>query len=200
MRKRNILVRGVGVNDSNYNVKKMDIIDGVRKVTWECPFYKRWANLLNRCYSEKEWSRQPTYKDCKVCDEWLYFMNFKRWMEQQDWEGKELDKDLLFKGNKVYSPETCIFVHRKVNMFTNTRGASRGEYMIGVYWHKTAGKFAAQCSDPLVDSRGHLGLFNTEIEAHTAWKNQKHLYACQLADSEYVDDLRLAEALRTRYI
>ena len=193
-------VYGWGINDANYKISKGVQVDGKWKKTWVCPFYQKWASMLERSFSKGVKSRQPTYDGCMVCDEWRYFSNFKKWMETQDWEGKELDKDILFKGNRVYSPDTCIFLHPKVNTFVVDCGASRGEYMIGVYWHKAAGKFQSQCRSPFKKGKQYLGLFDTEIEAHTAWKNQKHIYACQLADSEYVDDIRLAEALRTRYI
>ena len=73
--------------------------------------------MLQRCYSESHLVRQPTYKGCSVCEEWLTFSNFKSWMEQQDWEGKQLDKDLLVYKNKIYSPETCVFVSSVINSF-----------------------------------------------------------------------------------
>ena len=77
-------------------------------------------------------SVSPTYKGCSVSEEWLRFSNFKRWMEKQDWDGKQLDKDILFEGNKVYSAETCVFVTSVVNSFTSDSGAKRGEWLIGV--------------------------------------------------------------------
>ena len=195
LRKRNKLVCGVGVNDADYNV--YESVNG--KHTWRCPFYETWKSMLNRCYSEKYKSKNPTYKGCSVCDEWLIFSNFKRWMETQDWGDKQLDKDLLKEGNKIYSSEYCIFIDRKINMFVIDRGASRGEYMIGVCWKKNRSKFQSHCSNPFTGKLKHLGYFNTELEAHLAWKECKHEISCQLAESEYCKDPRLTEALRTRY-
>ena len=199
LRKRTRLVQGVGVNDADYNVKEHAIVDGKDKIVWVCPFYQTWERMLERCYSEKLHKKRASYKGCKVCDEWLIFSNFKRWMETQDWQGKQLDKDLLVEGNKVYSPDTCIFVHRRVNSFVTSRVHARGKYMLGVSWHKGSNNFTVSCRDPFTGKNGHLGIYTDELEAHLAWKARKHELACQLADSEYVTDERLANALRTRY-
>ena len=198
-RKCNRLVYGVGVNDADYNVYEYAVVDGKRKFIWICPFYRSWMDMLKRCYSEKFQSTYPTYKGCSVCDEWLKFSNFKAWMEQQDWKGKQLDKDLLKEGNKIYSPDYCIFVERKINMFVTDSGAARGEYMIGVHWHKRDEKFQSRCNNPFTGKQEHLGHFTNELEAHLAWKKRKHEIACQLAESELVSDPRLAEALKVRY-
>ena len=190
---------GVGINDADYNVTKHAIVDGKGKMVWICPFYRTWKGMLERCYSEKYHVRKPTYKDCTVCGEWIYFSKFKSWMETQDWKGKQLDKDLLKVGNKVYCPEWCIFVDGKINNFVNDHGNKRGEYIIGVYWDKYKNKFRSMCRNPFTVKQEDLGRFTTELEAHLAWKSRKHELACLLADSEYCTDPRLAEALRTRY-
>ena len=156
--------------------------------------------MLKRCYSSDFHNRRPTYKDCEVCEEWKYFMNFKKWMEKQDWEGKQLDKDFLFKGNRVYSPETCVFIPNIINSFTMDCGANRGKYMIGVYWSEDKGKFRSCCRNPFTGKTEFLGYFNNELEAHLTWKKRKHELACQLADSEHVTDERVADALRKWYI
>ncbi len=200
LRKRNKLIQGVGVNDADYNVYEYETIGGKKKIVWRCKFYQTWKNMLERCYSNNFQSKNPTYKGCSTCDDWLIFSKFRTWMESQDWEGKQLDKDLLVEGNKVYSPDDCIFVHPTVNKFTTDHGNARGEYMIGVYWSKNAGKFMSQCCNPFNGKQEHLGYFTNELEAHLAWKTRKQGHACMLADSEFVTDPRLAEALRTRYL
>lgn len=194
------LVRGVGINDADYNVCEHIVVDGKCKTITKCPFYRVWTSILERCYSDKFHQTNPTYRDCKVCDEWLIFSNFKRWMETQDWRGKHLDKDLLVEGNKVYSPDTCIFVNQIINSFVTDRKNDRGQYMIGVNWHKRTGKFVSQCSNPFIGRQEHLGLFTNELDAHLAWKARKHELACILADSEYCNDPRLAQVLRTKYL
>ena len=195
------LVYGVGINDADYVVTEWETIrvNGVRKkkLVWYCPYYRVWHGMLQRCYSTKFRERFPTYKGCSVSKGWLTFSNFRRWMEAQDWEGMQLDKDLLFEGNKVYSKETCVFVTREVNSFTTDSGASRGEWLIGVYWNKGDNKFKSQCSNPLTKKREYLGLFDSELEAHQAWLKRK-LQLAHLLAVEQTDE-RVAKALVERY-
>ena len=196
------LVYGVGINDADYVVQKFEqlgYVDGKkkRKLVWICPYYERWAHMLARCYSAKLHERRPTYAGCAVSEEWLTFSRFKSWMEKQDFEGKQLDKDLLFEGNKVYSPETCVFVTQMVNTFTTDSGASRGEWLIGADWDKQAEKFRSQCSNPFTKKQEFLGLFATEQEAHEAWRKRKLELAHELAAIQ--TDPRVAKALIDRY-
>ena len=200
------LIQGVGINDADYVVKVSEYLEEIlpsgkkkRKLVWFCPYYSRWTDMLRRCYSKKLHEKRPTYLGCTVCKEWLTFSSFREWMTTQEWEGKELDKDLLIDGNKIYSPETCVFVSREVNIFVITRGKSRGEYLIGCHWDKRDKKFLSKCCNPFTKKRKFLGYFSTELEAHLVWKKRKHEYACQLADSEYVTDERIALVLRTKY-
>lgn len=202
MRSKPRLVYGVGINDVGYVTQKWETIGYVNgkrkwKLVWVCPYYRTWENMLMRCYSTKFQERNPTYKGCSVSEEWLTLSVFKDWMVTQSWEGSQLDKDLLFEGNKVYSPETCVFVTRGVNMFTIDRGNDRGEWLIGVYWDKVKGKFVSRCNNPFTKKREHLGLFTCEREAHEAWLKRKLELARQLA-AEQTDE-RVAKALIERY-
>ena len=191
-------VYGVGTNDADYNVSLHEQVGGKKTLIWRCPYYSRWRSMLTRCYSKKHLEKHPTYVGCSVCEYWLTFSNFRAWMEQQDWENKQLDKDLLVAGNKEYGPNTCVFVTSVVNLFVTDRYNDRGEYPIGV--HAFRDKFAAQCCNPFAKKPDYLGLFDCPDEAHLAWKVRKHELACQLAESEYVTDERVAQALRTRYL
>jgi len=196
------LVHGVGINDAGYATQRFETIvcsDGKRKqkFVWRCPYYRVWKSVLERCYSEKYQKRHPTYKGCSVSEEWHTFSNFRAWMEKQDFEGKHLDKDLLFEGNKVYSAETCVFVAGVVNTFTNDRAAARGEWQIGLYWHKPSEKFLAQCSNPFTNKKEHLGYFTYEQQAHEAWRKRKLELAHELAAIQ--EDPRVAVALVDRY-
>lgn len=186
------LVYGVGVNDADYTVKPSPNSGRAR-----CPFHRAWENMLSRCYNKGFLIKKQTYIGCTVCEEWLTFSNFKRWMEQQDWQGKHLDKDILFAGNKVYSPETCVFVSPSVNKFLPDRAASRGAFPIGVDFDSRINKFRARCGNPITTNDEYLGYFNCPEDAHKAWKKRKHELACQLADLQ--TDERVAEALRARY-
>lgn len=102
---------GFGVNDANYPVNITTGEGKLRKIVWRCPYYQKWVNMLDRVYGN---SNKPSYENTCVCDEWANFTNFKMWMEQQDWFGKELDKDLKGDGS-LYGPDTCVFVSKKVN-------------------------------------------------------------------------------------
>lgn len=185
-------VFGVGVNDADYVTEKR--INGKCVI---CPFYLSWRNMLQRCYSKNYQERQPTYKDCSVCEEWLTFSKFKEWMDSQYWYMMQLDKDLLVKGNKVYSPETCIFISRQLNTFTTESSAKRGEFPIGVYFNKKNERLHSQCNNPFTKKEEHLGYFDCPNEAHEEWRKRKHEHACKWAD--IVEDPRLKKALRERY-
>ena len=195
------LVYGIGINDADYVVVKWETIEvngkQKKKLVWYCPYYRVWRSMLQRCYSPQAQERNPTYKGCSVSEQWITFSNFRLWMESQDWEGKQLDKDLLFEGNKVYSGETCVFVTKAVNTFTIDCGASRGECLIGVYWDKRAGKFQSKCSNPFTKKQEHLGYFTSELEAHQAWLKRKLELSTLLAEEQ--TDERVAKALIERY-
>lgn len=192
VRRKVKLVCGIGVNDADYPVKH--VMAGVKVV---CKFYLKWQSMLERCYSSKYQKIFPAYNDCSVCEEWLTFSNFKAWMERQDWHGKELDKDLLVEGSRVYSPETCLFVDSKVNLFLTDSRKSRGLYPLGVSWSKHANKFRARCSNPFTGKDVHLGYFDCKIKAHNEWKLAKYNFACAL--SEVINDDRVSAALILKY-
>lgn len=186
-------VQGVGVNDSGYRTQ---YFTGGKRV-WICPFYKTWKDMLVRAYSEREQKRYPRYEGCSVCEEWLTFSNFKAWMEVQEWEGCQLDKDLLFPGNKIYSPETCLFVPQEINKFLTESTASRGEWPIGVHFKKSGGTFHSQVNNPFTKIREYLGSFDSPEEAHLAWLKRKSELATELAKTQ--SDDRVAAALIARY-
>lgn len=181
------LVRGVGVNDATY--KTQPVINGKREI---CPFYRKWADMLNRCYSEKELAKRPSYAGCSVAVEWLNFMAFREWMDRQAWKGMHLDKDILVQGNRVYSPNTCIFVTQQLNKFMTDSGAARGEYPIGVEFQKIAGKFRSLCCNPITGKREHLGYFADQDSAHQAWIQRKTQIAKDLSAMQSDDRVRQA--------
>ena len=196
------LVYGVGINDADYVTQKFQYLgrDNGRKLAkklWTCPYYTVWTGVLERCYSKRKQLKSKSYIGCYVCEEWKYFSNFKAWMEQQDWEGKQLDKDLLFPNNKIYSPETCVFVSQLVNKFITESNASRGQYMIGTHWKSANNCFQANVRNPFTNKTEYLGLFDTELEGHCAWLTRKLELARLLAAEQ--DDSRVAEALIKRY-
>lgn len=193
----NKLVCGVGINDSDYKLHRFELIDGSYRRIWICPFYQAWRDMLTRCYSDNYQSRKPTYKGCSVSEKWHVFSNFKEWMESQEWEGLCLDKDLLFHGNKVYGPDTCIFISKALNNFLGDCRKARGEYPIGVSWHKRTASFRSDCMNPFTGRKESLGHFESAAMAHEAWRRRKHQLACAYADIQ--EDQRVADALRKRY-
>lgn len=180
-------VFGVGVNDAEYVTQPT--INGKTVV---CPFYKRWVNMLERCYSAKLHEKRPTYIGCSVTNEWLTFSKFKFWMEGESWDGKHLDKDLLLLGNKVYGPELCVFIPRHLNNLLNKNESSRGDFPIGVNFDKKSGKFIAFCS--VNGKEANLGKFFTPHDAALAYRKFKSDHVRRIAE-DYVSDLKLYNGL-----
>ncbi len=192
------LVRGVGINDADYNVSrgKYEVIEGVRKwrTTWKCPIHQHWVNMLRRCYSADAYT---TYEGCYVCTDWLTFSNFRAWVLTQEYEGFSLDKDLLYKANKVYSPTTCVFIDHKTNCFLHDGKSWRGEYLLGVSFHQHNKMFRSRCRNPFTKSTELLGYFHSESAAHYAYCNRKLELATQL--STLYTDPRIQNALLARF-
>jgi len=184
---RRKLVHGIGVNDSNYLTIRD--LDGVR---FRCPYYIKWTEMIRRCYSKKSLINRSTYLGCSVCDVWLLFSNFKKWMINQDWHGKHLDKDLIKVGNKVYSPEFCRFITPGLNALMTNHGAARGKYPIGVCFHEASGKYSAQIN--IKGSRVYLGIYSSPEEAASVYIESKVKVILQAA-SEQKDRL-IANGLR----
>lgn len=158
-------VYGVGINDADYFVR--ETING-KRIT--CPYYATWTEMIRRCYSKAEHKRNPTYENCSAADEWLYFSTFKLWMEKQDWRGKQLDKDILFPGNKLYSPATCRFISSQLNSVLVNCNNNCGRF-VGYSLHKKTGKYRSRVKD---GSRIiYLGLFNDPLDSHAAWVSAK---------------------------
>ena len=141
-----------------------------------CWQYKLWSNMLKRCFNEGVKDKQPAYKDVTCCEDWLSFGNFLEWVNKEvDYKGKPdgycLDKDLIIKGNKVYSPETCSFVPRAVNNLLTSRGAARGKWPVGVCFDTCKGMFTVQVNHFGVLQK--LGLYKTPEEASAVYKVAK---------------------------
>lgn len=156
-----------------------------------------WNHMLERCYSEKYKQAHKTYESCTVDERFHHFQYFAEWCNSQVGfvnKGWHLDKDILVKGNKIYSPDICVFVPQEVNVFYTKRDLDRGDYPIGVYWHNPTSKYRAQIS--LNGLRKHLGLFESPEGAYEAYKEAKEAYAKELA-YKYKDivDNRVYDAL-----
>lgn len=192
------LIHGVAFNDADYKVSKYSVVDGKSVRVWICPIYLTWKNMIDRCYSSYKGKPESKYFDCRVESEWLVFSNFKSWMVIQDWAGKELDKDILFPGNKIYSNENCVFVSSRLNTFLVDNLSRRGEFPIGVSWSSKEKTFKSACRNPFTGKTDFLGSFGCPKLAHHAWRVAKHGHALRYADMQ--TDPRVAQALRTRYL
>ena len=176
-------VHGIGVLGAKYPSR----VDGIQ--TKE---YDLWYNMLVRCYSDTYQKKKPTYEGCKVSENFKSYEYFYEWCNKQigfNNEGWQLDKDLLTKGNKVYSENTCVFLPREINQILVKRTASRGEHLIGVYWHSKGKAFRAQVNK----NKGkpeHLGSFKTELEAFNAYKTAKESFIKEVANKfkSQIDD------------
>ena len=146
--------------------------------------YERWCSMLKRCYNDTYQKKNPTYIGCKVSDKFKIYEYFYDWCNQQigfsnkDWQ---LDKDLLAKGNKIYSESTCVFIPREINSLLVKSTASRGKHLIGVCWCKRDRAFIARVRKNKGRSE-HLGLFKTELEAFNAYKQAKESFVKEQAE------------------
>ena len=172
-------VFGIGIAGTKYPVK----ING--RNTKE---YDLWTGMLRRCYSEKYQKKYPTYEGCEVSDNFKSFEYFYEWCYKQigfnnKGNGNQfhLDKDLLTKGNKVYSENSCVFIPKDINLLLTKCVASRGEHLIGVHWCKKGKSFVARVNKNK-GKREHLGYFKTEIEAFNAYKQAKEAFIKEQAN------------------
>ena len=148
--------------------------------------YEVWHEMLKRCYSKNLHKKRPTYIGCTTYEEWLCYDNFKKWYDENFYQiGNEtmcLDKDILIKGNKIYSPETCIFVPQNINVLFTKTNAKRGKYPIGVYYKKGNKSYVAQLQDNIRNKNIHLGYFKSELKAFNVYKIAKEKYIKEIAD------------------
>jgi len=146
--------------------------------------FSLWQLMMQRCYSEKYHIRRPTYIECYVCEEWKDYQKFAEWCSVNYVEGWHLDKDIILKGNKMYSPNTCAFVPKEINLLFLRRQARRGKYPIGVCWDKQMLKFRSIYK--IKGKHKTIGLFNTPELAFNAYKLAKEKLIKEVAD-EYKD-------------
>lgn len=169
---------------TNNNIGYMG--EGVYNYINDYSAYSTWNKMLIRCGNVKYKTKKPTYLNCIVCEEWCNFQNFCKWYYDNYYElfGEEtnLDKDILVKGNKVYSPETCIFVPQFINSLFVKSNKTRGEYPIGVTCCGNKFRSRLNIKGKLV----HIGMFDNSKEAFQSYKIAKEKYIKQVAD-EYKD-------------
>lgn len=139
--------------------------------------YRKWSGMLGRGYCNKYKGKNPTYKDVTVCEEWHNFQNFAQWFEENYIEGWHLDKDILQKRNKIYSPETCCFVPQEINLlFTNNTISCQEDMKIRKGYKKY--RVRININKKIIS----LGTFSTPEEAFEAYKTAKEKYIREVAD------------------
>ena len=168
-------VYGVGVLGTKYLISEGGV---------QTKEYMLWKSMLKRCYSDTYQKKYPTYKGCAVSEDFKSYEYFYEWCNKQigfdnkDWQ---LDKDLLVKGNKIYSESTCVFIPAEINSLLIKCTASRGSYLIGVCWHKRDKVFMTTVSKNK-GKQEFLGYFNTELEAFKAYKTAKDSFVKEQAN------------------
>ena len=149
--------------------------------------YQKWQNMLQRCFDNKLKEKYPTYKDVTCNDRWLCFANFLEDFEilkqEHNWNVDEklnLDKDILHKGNKLYSLENCVLMPDWINSLFTKNNAKRGNCPIGVNYNKRAKKYQALCN--INGKKIGLGLYNSLEEAFNAYKVAKEQEIKRIAE------------------
>lgn len=158
------------------------------KITKE---YNTWSGMLRRCFDAKHKEIHPTYENATCCEEWLCYENFYEWLHSQPnfdkWiilDKSAIDKDILVKGNKIYSPDTCCLVPQIVNNLFIKSDSTRGDLPIGVSKKKNG--FLSRCRNPITNERDCLGTYSTLNEAFFTYKLHKENLIKQIAEIEYL--------------
>ena len=178
---------GVGFNDRKFKTKV-----GGKHIKE----YKHWSMMLARCYSENTKEGQLRYIDCSVSDNFKSYSYFYEWCQKQTGfdSGFDLDKDLLVKGNKIYSEDLCLFLPKEVNRALCKNNKSRGKHPIGTNFNKSTGMF--DCYVRKTGERIFLGSFGNKLDAFNCYKREKESYMKQLANKYQAEiDHRAYKAL-----
>lgn len=144
--------------------------------------HKTWLQMHTRCYNPKFHEKEQSYENCTVCEEWHNYQAFAKWNDENYYEVEneqmDLDKDILKKGNKIYSPDTCIYVPHSINVLFVKRDKCRGELPIGVI--KEGNKFRGQLKKG--NEEMYLGAYTTPEEAFEVYKRAKEEYIKEVAE------------------
>lgn len=138
---RQKMVCGIGIND--YEGRDLAL-------------FTVWRGMLFRCYEHKH---NKSYEQCSVCDEWLSLNNFSKWFYKNYRKGWQLDKDILCDGVKIYSPDTCCFVPREINMCVVGKNAKSITYAKGA-WQASF-------------NQKYIGRYRTKEDATMAYRRMK---------------------------
>lgn len=151
----------------------------IKTTKFEIYIYKRWLAMLKRCYDPKTLEKQPTYKEVSVCDEWLCYDTFREWFIKNYVEGYQLDKDILSVGTKIYSPETCVFVPKEINLLFNVNKNNRSSLPLGVIRNVKTNGYGA-CIN-IQGKANYLGIYDSQEEAFNAYRKAKKEHILSIA-------------------
>ncbi|MCK9429070.1 MAG: hypothetical protein M0R17_03545 [Candidatus Omnitrophica bacterium] len=183
MKKKSKLVFKIGIND----LTELVTLNGKN-----LPFYLCWKDMLRRCYDNKCHIRSPTYIGCSVCKEWLLLSNFKIWYDLNYIEGFALDKDILYPGNKVYSPETARFVPSYLNSLLTDHRNDRGKLPLGIHAAKPNknGRINTTYPARCMNGSGHRisKTFKTISEAKAWYSITKRIIVKKQATKAFLDN------------
>lgn len=178
------LILGIGINDVPLPTRNGNERDKA---------YRIWKSMLERCYSVKYHQREPSYIGCSVCEDWAYFSNFKVWFDNNYIDGYALDKDILIKGNKIYSPDTCCFVPREINNLISKLVVSyRKNGFIGVHIDKRCSKNKYVAILSKNGKNCEIGRYQSKKEAFLAYKSAKELHIQEIA-TKYFKEGKITE-------
>ena len=145
--------------------------------------YLLWTNMLKRCYSENFHLKHVSYVGCTVSENFMQYTYFYEWCNSQigfGVEGFQLDKDILSKGNKIYSEDTCVFVPNEINCLTINTESKRGIYPVGVSYNENTRNYSTYMS--AYSKLKYLGRYNTPEQAFLAYKIAKESYIKEVAE------------------
>ena len=209
---KKVLIKFVRTGNTKYasmrNIKKGAVCDNKLPTVYDVGFtdipkrdnprlHNLWNGMFVRCYNNQFHEKYPSYVHCEVIGDFRYFSKFVDWCKSQksfDKKGFQLDKDILVKDNKLYSPDTCCFVPKDLNTLLTHRRKDKGLYPVGVSYKPRINRYIAQISK--FKKVIHLGCFATPEEAFYAYKQAKEDYIKEVAEL-YKDqiDIRVYEAL-----
>ena len=144
--------------------------------------YVFWNSMLQRCYDLSYKLKRPTYIGCTSSNNFKYYPYFKDWCNKQVGFGNKgwcLDKDILVKGNKLYSEDTCCFVPREINSLFALSGNTRGLNPIGVQFNLEEGNYSARVSRD--GKHCHIGTYETKEDAFLWYKEAKESHIKSVA-------------------
>lgn len=161
------MVCGIGVYEKGKHLATLN-----RKASKE---YSLWMRMLVRCQPGSiEQIRRPSYIGCSVHPDFIHFQDFAEWCQTQIGFGNtgwHLEKDILIQGNKIYGPDTCVFVPLSLNSLLTHNKINKGVYPTGVSWHKKTSKYTAQIH--LQDTVKYLGVFDSPDAALVVYRHAK---------------------------